>query len=196
MVEKSPANTLRVGYLEELHPGPRYVHLVRDGAQVAASIGRIAGRNRWLALGGRQDDWWGVRHAKWKLLAAERARLPQGHDEVPLLRDDRARGAYEWMLGMLEVDRHRDVVGPRLLDVDYLALTCDPRALLPAIAAHSGLDPAPDWLAGGAERVRAGRDAAEELALPPALCEVFNDLQARFGFRSRATPARASGAER
>lgn len=40
LVEKSVGNTLRVAYVDALVPGARYVHLVRDGVDVAESARR------------------------------------------------------------------------------------------------------------------------------------------------------------
>ncbi|MGA3067874.1 MAG: sulfotransferase, partial [Tepidisphaeraceae bacterium] len=42
VVEKTPFNACRVGYLDQLRPGCKYVHLLRDGVDVARSIDRLS----------------------------------------------------------------------------------------------------------------------------------------------------------
>ncbi len=40
LVEKTPVNSFRIGYLDALCPDARFVHIIRDGRDVAASISR------------------------------------------------------------------------------------------------------------------------------------------------------------
>src|SRR5690606_11705214 len=40
IVEKTPINTLRIGYLEQLAPNAKFLHIVRDGVDVCRSIHR------------------------------------------------------------------------------------------------------------------------------------------------------------
>src|SRR5690348_9780419 len=46
LVEKSPINALRIGFLEAVAPGSRFVHIIRDGVNVAHLIEQKAGLTR------------------------------------------------------------------------------------------------------------------------------------------------------
>ena len=195
MVEKTPINTFRIGYLEALHPEARYVHIVRDGVEVAHSIDGKAGRS--VRLPGHRrsfDAWWGARDKRWRDLAAiggESYPL----DEIRGLEGNLRRGGFEWLLSLEEVDRWRQVLGTRLIDVGYATLLGDPRAELARIAQHAGIDAEPQWLSRTAAQVRTPARPPGDLDLPPAICEAFNRLQQRHGLPGRARPAeRRSGA--
>ena len=189
MVEKTPINTFRIGYLEALHPAARYVHIVRDGVEVAASIDRVAGRTVRMPGHARAfDAWWGAGDKRWRDLAAiGRESYPQ--EEVDALEGNRGRGAYEWMLSVREVDAWRPALGGRLLDVTYAGLLDDPSAELARVAHHAGLRAEPEWLERMAARTRARSRRIHELELPPAICDAFNRLQERGGFPGRARPS-------
>src|SRR5207245_1808623 len=79
LIEKLPINNFRIGYLARLHPRAKFVHLVRDGLEVARSIARRADSGRWY-LG-----------AKWQLLTQHASDRGLG-DVVALCTDNRLRG--------------------------------------------------------------------------------------------------------
>ena len=60
MVEKTPINSFRIGYLRALFPDASFVHLVRNGLDVAASI------ERWCRSG---KPWYGHGDVKWHRLS-------------------------------------------------------------------------------------------------------------------------------
>ena len=60
LVEKSPHNALRIGYLDALVPGARFIHIVRDGIDAARSIEKVARVNRRMAFRPSLNEWWGV----------------------------------------------------------------------------------------------------------------------------------------
>lgn len=188
LVEKTPLNTLRVGYLEALAAQPRYVHIIRDGVDVCRSIARICASDSYR-IAGRPTlhQWWGVDHMKWKMM--QRDGIAAGHFplESPHLEEDLARGAYEWLLSLIEMDRWRERLGDRLYEFKYEDLTADPRKVLAHAAGSMGLHPSEAWLDEAAGQVHpARRNTGEELRLPPAMCEAFNAYQERFNFSNRA----------
>lgn len=198
IVEKTPINALRLGFLEALAPGAAYVHMVRDGVDTARSIERlalkvrprIAGRPNW-------NPWWGQAGCKWRFLARDGAAAGYFAHEVGLLTSQAQRGAYEWLVSQSEVERHRPRLGERLLDVPYAHLTASPREVLPRLCTFLGIDPDPpgDWLGRASTMVRPEkRSSGEPLTLPPHMCAAFNAYQERLGFEARAAPlARAGG---
>lgn len=65
-LSKTPRSALRVAFLHAVFPDARFVHLVRDGRAVVASI---LGRRR--AAHGTLDRWWGARPPGWEDILSE-----------------------------------------------------------------------------------------------------------------------------
>jgi hypothetical protein len=109
LVEKLPANSFRLGLIGAAFPDARYLHILRDGVEVARSIERFT-RTRWFGSDGR----------KWDLLrqlAASRpetAALPEG------CRGDFERGLLEWRLSTGEIRAFLDAnPGSARLEIRY-----------------------------------------------------------------------------
>jgi hypothetical protein len=188
-VEKTPINTFRIGYLDALHAGARYVHIVRDGIEVASSIARVAGRTIRVAGHPRGlDAWWGAGDKRWRDLVAI-GREWESEGDIAALHGDLRRGAYEWLLSVREVERWRPVLGGRLLEVRYADLIGEPSREFDRIARHIGLPADPGWLARTVAGTREGKRTNVELELPAAIRDAFNGAQERFGFAGRGLPA-------
>jgi hypothetical protein len=108
LVEKLPINSFRLGFIDAALPDARYVHIVRDGVEVARSIAH------WC----RDKEWFGADDYKWQLLVAYAERQARYRDLPALCRDDYARGLLEWrlsedaaleFLGALPATRHLQV---------------------------------------------------------------------------------------
>lgn len=189
VIEKTPHNVLRIGYLERLAPTARYVHIVRSGVDAARSIGRLAGVGEYRIVDApRYDRWWGQDGAKWTALRAggiDRGYVP---DEVDRLDTNERRGAYEWLVSVMEATRWQAThLGARMLEVRYPDLTGDARGTLSRICAHLGLDAPEAWLAEASAMIGPERkNRGEPLRLPPAMARLFNEYQERFGFAERA----------
>jgi len=188
LIEKSPRNTMRIGYLRRLAPGCRFVHIVRSGPDVARSIARYAERNADHPQRQRRqiNSWWGVRDAKWRALCFDAAQQSSWPDEMPAYRDHQTRGACEWLMSIEAVDRRKRVLGDHLLEVRYDDVTSSPGDALLEIADFLQIDPAPTWLDGAVELVRPSPDRqVTPLALPSALVSRLNEWQERYGFAER-----------
>lgn len=115
----------RIGYLAELFPNARFVHLVRDGRAVANSL--------------LQVPWW---HG-WK--GPENWRfgpLPPDYREEweQFERSFVALAAIEWKMIMDAVDSSRvEVRADQLLQVQYEELCSSPRPTMSRILQHIGL---------------------------------------------------------
>ena len=190
VVEKTPINSLRIGYLEALAPGARYIHIVRDGIDVARSIERLAETNEYKIAGQKNwNQWWGDNDSKWNVLARDGAAAGYYPEEVPRIEDHRARGAYEWLTSLSEVDRWRETLGSRLMEFTYDALTSRPTAVLSEMAQFMGLEADEAWLEASRDEVGAERhNDGPAVCLPERMTEDFNRLQRRYQFTSRAEP--------
>jgi hypothetical protein len=190
LVEKSPINALRIGYLDVVAPGARFVHIVRDGVEVARSIEKMAARTRRMAFRPPLNDWWGVGGSKWAALERDGQAAGYHAEDVHQLTTDAQRGAYEWLLSLREVDRWRAYLGSRLVEFRYQDLTADPSQTLQAIADPLRLSCPNWWLEQSPARVKPVHNwHGECLALPDQMCTDFNSLQESFGFKRRAGTA-------
>jgi CelD/BcsL family acetyltransferase involved in cellulose biosynthesis len=193
-VEKSSINALRIGYLNALAPEARFVHIVRDGVDVAHSIERIAAVTKKLPLRPPLNEWWGVGNVKWTTLERDGRAGGYYPDEVGLLTTDAQRGAYEWLLSLSEVQAWRACLGSRFCELRYQDLVDNPSETLRAVMDSLHL-PCPDgWMEQAAALViPASRRHGETITLPGQMCADFNSLQAGFQFSGRAI-AEASAA--
>ena len=189
VLEKTPVNAVRIGYLKALAPNAKFIHIVRDGVDVACSIERLALTNSYKIVSKPQlNQWWGVKNYKWKALSEDGAAAGYYFDEVALLKEHRSKGAYEWLVSLGEVDRWREQLTRegRLCEITYEQLTKDPEAILKKIGGFLSLDCSNTWLEAISEIRLVKQAITPTLTLPPAMCQAFNSYQERFGFTNRA----------
>jgi hypothetical protein len=188
VIEKLPHNVARIGWLESITTGARYVHIVRNGLAVADSIGRIATHSTYrMAFKPRHNQWWGVDDAKWATLREQGAQRGYFAADVGELSTHAQRGAYEWLVSIGEADRRRAELGDRLLEFTYTEFTTRPGETLDRLCAHVGIGVPGDWRRRAVDMVRPEQAlAGVALELPQAMAERFNSLQERYGFEGRA----------
>ena len=188
MLEKTPFNAMRIGYLEGLTSGTKFLHLVRDGIDVSRSIDRLSNDKTFRIVGMPElNRWWGRDGCKWKALSAEGIAAGYYPEEVPLLKNYDVMGAYEWLVTLEEIDRWRSRLGDRLMEMTYDQLTADPRASLKKICEFLGLPMSGRWFESSVSKIdKPRRNEGGSLILPPKMCEAFNWMQARYGFAGRA----------
>jgi hypothetical protein len=197
VVEKTPFNACRIGYLESIKPQSRFIHIVRDGIDVARSISRLSTDDSYKIAGkpGR-SRWWGRNECKWDALSTDGMDAGYFPDEVSQLRDYQAKGAYEWLVSLAEVDRWRDHLGDRLLEITYDELTATPRRTMAEICDFLGISKQQAWLEECVRKIDQTRhNGGETLVLPPGMCEEFNQRQISYGFKGRAKPTRESATQ-
>ena len=189
VIEKTPLNALRIGYIEALAPGAKFVHIVRDGVDVCASIAKLASTNSYKIAGKPAlNQWWGVDDAKWKALVRDGTAAGYYADEVHYLQNHLSRGAYEWLVSLREIDRWRAALGNRLTELTYDALTTNPQSYLKLLCGFFQIDASPSWIDAAASLIDSPRlHRGINLSLPPTMCEDFNRYQERYGFVNRAT---------
>jgi hypothetical protein len=195
LVEKTPINALRIEFLDALAPEAKYVHIVRDGVDICRSIDRVATANTYK-LGDKPtaNQWWGVGDSKLEALIRDGSAAGYFPDEAARLQDHLARGAYEWLVTLLEVDRCRELLSDRLHEFTYPDLTADPAGVLERTCRFLGLDAPQTWLDEAAGIVGpARRNDGPDVVLPASMCRTFNALQERFGFTNRAVPSPTGG---
>jgi hypothetical protein len=190
VVDKTPANTVRIGYLESLKEDARYIHIVRDGVDVVRSITRLSRDNSYRIAGQRdRNRWWGRKHSKWRALSCDGISASYFPEEVPLLDNYQAKAAYEWLMSLGEVNRWRKHLGNRLLEIKYDGFTSDPRGTIAAVCDFLGIRKPIAWIEQALPRIDSTRhNQGPAVLLPPAMCAMFNHWQTTYGFEGRATP--------
>lgn len=189
LVEKTPLNAMRIGYLDALAPACKFVHIVRDGGDVSRSIANLSTSNTYRIAGKPAlNQWWGVADVKWRTLRQEGAEAGYFRAEVGRIDDDQiGRGAYEWLVSLREVDRWRARLGDRLLEISYENLTLQPHDTLGSICSFLGIEAGTSWLEKSVTQLWQRRENRHPaIRLPSAMAEAFNVFQAQFGFETRA----------
>ncbi len=151
LVEKLPINAFRVPFIAALFPEARFIHVVRNGLEVADSIAERA----------RVGSWYGYQDYKWKQLAAHAE--ARGEDElVPLCDDGFHRGLLEWRLSV-EAARSSlaNLPSDRVLELRYETLVGESDKVCDQLAAFIGVEPSPEMYEFAAKEI-AGREGAGE----------------------------------
>lgn len=149
LVEKLPANSFRLGFIHRMFPDARFVHIHRNGREVARSIEKQS----------RKWDWYGKGGYKWRLLCALAA-TDEATAELPALcATVYEKGLLEWRLSTTHVVRFlRDLPQDAFCEVSYDAFMRDPADTLRAILASLEL-PVDEAVTGFVDRKVARRSA-------------------------------------
>lgn len=195
LIEKTPHNAFRIGYLNGLNPNAYYLNIVRDGVAVVESIGQIAKNNSSIVAGlDNFNQWWGCNSGKWQAIKLSAVSLGFDPNEIEMLVTDRQKGACEWLLSLMEVEKYRSTLGGRLLDVRYEDLITHPRNVLEMIAEHFNFTKDVDWLERASNMIGVDKSAMNKeqkfapLYLPVGICVEFNKYQRKFQFNNMAIP--------
>lgn len=188
LLEKSPINAMRIGYLNAISPRATFVHIVRDGIDVARSIERIASTTKRMAFRFPKNAWWGVADTKWSALIRDGRASGYYPDEVCELTTDVQLGAYEWLVSIREVGAWRGRLGPRLIELRYQDLTDQPRRTLQLLTNSLSLNCPEEWIEQAITQVEPSKSwpGDRPLVLPRNMCADFNSWQAAFDFKGRS----------
>jgi hypothetical protein len=188
LLEKTPHNAARIGYLRTALAGARFIHIVRDGLEVARSIADVAGHGVYQIGGLRNyNQWWGRENSKWHALVRDAEQVGLPSEELLKLNTDVQKGAVEWMINYIEINRHKEEIESRIWEVRYDALVVSPQETIASVWAYLGLA-FDDELLNKASRAVVMPPARPpiDLFLPPSLGARFNELQEVLGFPGRA----------
>ncbi|MDX2225942.1 MAG: glycosyltransferase [Verrucomicrobiae bacterium] len=190
VIEKTPQNAMRIGYINGLDPKSKFIHIARDGVEVARSIHEIASHNSYRIEGMPDlNQWWGMLFRKIDVLMCDGAKEGVHADEVPLLGDYMQLGAYEWIVSMKVIESWRFRLGDRLREIYYADFTHAPVRCLEDLSQFLNITVDESWTRRMSAKVRPARErGGQELTLPPGMCSTFNRYQEQFGFKNRAVP--------
>lgn len=187
LIEKTPVNVFRIGYIKALVPHAKFIHIVRNGVDVAHSIGRLATQNSYKIAGKSQmNQWWGVNRNKWYALRREGAEMGYWSDEVDCLQTEEQRGAYEWLTSLSEMERWRSELGDSVYEIIYEELVSAPEDTLGSICSFLGLNFSKDWLALKTRTIQKRPDSFSTIYLPEKMAYAFNQYQHKYNFSQQA----------
>jgi hypothetical protein len=116
LVEKLPANSFRLAFIQGMFPDARYVHILRDGLEVARSIEKRV-----------PQGWFGAGDCKWKLLAEYASGREETRPIPDRCADGYERGLLEWRLGTEAVlDFFGRLSAESRYEIRYDRLVADP----------------------------------------------------------------------
>lgn len=188
VLEKTPLNALRIGYLNAIAPNAKFIHLVRDGVDVAQSIARLANTNAYQITGKpKLNQWWGVNDAKWQALARDGVNAGYYPDEMNDLQTHTSKGAYEWLVTLHEIDRWKSVLNDRFQEFSYESLVTNPESTLRQLCHFLEIAVPSDWLQQAISAIYVHSCQVNTLlVLPSRMGHAFNQYQQQYGFAKRA----------
>lgn len=183
-IEKTPHNVMRIPYLESLCPNAKYIHIVRDGIEVATSIEKLATTNEYKLAGKRSfNQWWGESNSKWRALQSDGVKAGYFSDEAVGLTNDFEKGAYEWLVSLEEAEKHTAKLGGRMLIIKYDDLVNNPTETLKKITDFLGVINDQSWLEKSVRKIRKNDVITKKSGeLPSLMSRRFNYFQNKFCF--------------
>jgi hypothetical protein len=172
LVEKLPANNFRLRFIDRVFPDARYVHILRNGLEVARSIERMA----------NEDSWYGEGDYKWARLV-DYARARDEYRELPdLCSTDFLKGLLEWRLSVDAALAFLKHIPERSLELTYAGLLDEPVETMERIERFLGLDPgdAVHRFASGRLARRTSRIEPRPLTQPEE--RIAGELMRRLGY--------------
>ncbi len=121
LVEKLPINAFRLGFIDKVFPNARYIHIYRNGLEVARSIEERCINGRWFGVG------------KYKLQQlVQYAKQKPNTEHIPLLCNDFfEKGLMEWRLSVESIVSFLSAVSiQRYLEFSYQSLTHNPSEII------------------------------------------------------------------
>jgi hypothetical protein len=117
ILEKQPEHAFRIPFIEACFPDAKFIHLVRNGLDVARSI----------EIQERQGQWYGARGYKWDEIVRLARGTPWGEEALNRCCSLFHRGLIEWRLSLEFAFQGLEAIPEeRVLNVKYEALVGDP----------------------------------------------------------------------
>jgi hypothetical protein len=132
LVEKLPINNFRLPFLRAMFPDARFVHIHRNGLEVARSIEKFSERGGWFA----------TEEHRWNELAAYARRREETAELPALCRGPYDQGLLEWRLSTESaVAFLGGLPAESRFELSYRALTEEPVAWMDRVVDFLGLAP-------------------------------------------------------
>lgn len=180
MVEKLPANSFRLGYVQALFPDARFVALVRNGLEVARSI------QNYIQDPPHAEPWYGKQDEKWHAL--KQVAQEQGLAErVAWCTNDFLRGLLEWRLSVETMLRDlKELPQDRQMLIRYETFVAAPEEVAQRLMHFMDLPTSKNLLEYAKQNIARKSNVMTKEALPEAEDRVAGDLLRQLRYVSTA----------
>ena len=145
LLEKLPVNNFRLDFINSIFPDALFIHIIRNGFEVARSI------EKYCQAGKR---WWGAGDYKWKELARYAEQFDNYKALPGICRTDYEKGLLEWRLSVdAAVSFFNASSENRSLVVKYEDLLANTSAVLDKIERFTGVSRSDEVHTYGAEQI-------------------------------------------
>lgn len=189
VLEKTPHNVCRIGFLRQLVPTAKFLNIVRNGMMVCSSIKVAAQGTPYRILGKPNlNVWWGHNGSKWDALKRDCIEADYvTPEDASALVDDEQKAALEWIVSVEEFRNWKLKIPESCFEFCYQELVDNPEKCINAICQFLDLEESGDWIATFGQKLRPERDKVDiDIRLPDSLRERFNAIQEQYGFTGRA----------
>jgi hypothetical protein len=183
LVEKLPINNFRLRFIRGMFPDCRFIHIWRNGLEVARSIEAMSIQGRWF----RSDQY------RWNLLAEYAQSMPETAHLPALCQSDYEKGLLEWRVSTEAATSFlKRLPRDNWLEVSYSPLVADPFGTNERLTRFLDLTPEPavrDFIQHNVRRRSESRDGAavtelERLIGGPLLEQSVKPLQSELTYRA------------
>jgi LPS sulfotransferase NodH len=130
LIEKLPVNSFRLPLIQAVFPDARFLHIHRNGLEVARSIQRMC----------QSGLWYGADDYKWKQLSLHAASRDDTKHLPAQCSNSFERGLLEWRLSTEAIVRFLHTLPPgSSLELPYDELVADPVGTLARVLSYIGL---------------------------------------------------------
>ncbi len=131
LIEKLPINNFRLDFINTIFPNARYIHIHRNGLEVASSIEKKVDTNRWF----------GSNDYKWNQLVDVSKKNNQTQPLSDMCSANYDKGLLEWRLSTEAVVKFlKELHQEKYLEISYANLTNAPVNTINQILSFIGID--------------------------------------------------------
>jgi hypothetical protein len=131
LIEKLPINSFRLHFVHQIFPDARFIHIYRNGLEVARSIEKFCER----------DDWFGENYYKWEKLVEYALGRDNTYNLPALCSTCFDKGLLEWRLSTeAAVDFSRNLPDDAFFELSYDDLVQSPVATISQVLNFIGID--------------------------------------------------------
>jgi hypothetical protein len=173
LVEKLPINSFRIGFINHIFPDALFIHLLRNGLDVARSIGRKA----------QNEAWYGHKDYKWDLLVDYAESQGLGELARSAEFDLFLRGLLEWRLSVTTAKESlAKLPAEQHIEIRYENLLTQPETTISQLETFIGIPAFPDTHEF-AQKTLEERNT-NQITLLPRMDVIAGDLLRELGYSS------------
>jgi len=172
LVEKLPVNSFRINFINQIFPDALFIHLIRNGVEVAYSIAEYA----------KKEPWFGEEDYKWHSLVDYAVKTGE-QVLVHLCTDNLLRGMLEWYLSVESAKEGlKALPSERSLEIRYENLIKEPLSVCERIEDFIGIDQNSKMREFAATNIYRKSQLADMTSLNSAMYEIGGNLLVELGY--------------